>query len=68
MLDILTPEGVLSFIIYRVSLIRKLSINFVNHDEGYFDYIGLSIRWIRVIKTNKPKKIFFFVFFVKRLL
>ena len=29
MLDILTPDGVLSFIIYRVSLIRKLSINFV---------------------------------------
>ena len=29
MLDILTPECVPSFIINRVSLIRKLSINFV---------------------------------------
>ena len=51
MLDILTPEGALSFMIYRVSLIRKLSINFVNRDEGYFDYNGLSLRWIRVIKS-----------------
>ena len=29
MLDIMTPEGALSFIIYRVSFIWKLSINFV---------------------------------------
>ena len=144
MLDILTPEGALSFIIYRVSLIRKLSINFVNrwwglffclfvavfhgctstgrvglcflwfyvqelpkaqpavvlvlkrlrrrgnglkshptdwirtcdpwftrhsayplHHGGYFDYNGFSLRWIRVIKTNKPKKNHFFRLFCK---
>ena len=37
--------------------------------QCYFNYNGLSLRWIRVKKTNKPKKnLFFFVFFVTRLL
>ena len=37
-------------------------------DESYFNYNGLSLRWIRVKKTNKPKKIIFFRLFCKRLL
>ena len=37
---------------------------------AYFNYNGLSLRWIRVNKTNKPKKksFFFSFFFVKPLL
>ena len=54
MLDILTPEGALSFIIYRVSLICKS----VMRD-------GLSLRLIRVKKNNKPKKNHFFRLFCK---
>ena len=36
--------------------------------ESYFDYNGLSLRWIRVIKVINQKNHFIFVFFVKRLL
>ena len=60
MLDILTPEGALSFIIYRVS--RESVMRVI---ESYFNYNGLSLRWIRVKKLINQKKIIFFVFFVK---
>ena len=117
MLDILTPEGAPSFIIYRVSLIRESVMRVIyfcgrvpwlyqywpggfmlfvvlcpgtpegstgsgsgfkasqktgqrlkvssGSDESYFNYNGLSLRWIRVKKTNKPKKNHFFRLFCK---
>ena len=36
-------------------------------DDSYFDYNGLSLRWIRVIKQINQKN-HFFRLFVKRLL
>ena len=44
----------------------KCFMQIFEDDESYFNYNGLSLRWIRVKKANKPKKkIIFFRLFCK---